>query len=122
MQAADHNVVVSEQRCEIICAIGIALPRDDAVETRHSLRMPHDGCDAVSAPYKLGKNARSGIAGRTDQRHPHHLPPAANNLRSVPPYLATFWQFRAQQPATVRQVCVIAVFSVRYLYYLSIMT
>jgi hypothetical protein len=30
---ADHNVVVSEQRCEIICAIGIALPRDDAVET-----------------------------------------------------------------------------------------
>src|SRR5882757_7534105 len=37
MQAADHDIVVSEQPCEIICAIGIALPRDDAVETRHSL-------------------------------------------------------------------------------------
>jgi hypothetical protein len=55
MEAADDDVVVCEQRCEIIGAIGIAPPRDDAGELRHPLRVPHEGGDLVTALSKLGK-------------------------------------------------------------------
>src|SRR6478736_4884664 len=78
MDAADYNVVVSEHRRESINAIGIAFLRDNAVELRHSLWMPHDGCDLVTPLCKLGKNSRSGIACGTDQRNPHRLPPAGD--------------------------------------------
>jgi hypothetical protein len=43
MDAADDNVVVFEDRREIVNAIEIAPFRDNAVELRHSLWMPHDG-------------------------------------------------------------------------------
>jgi len=85
MDAADYNVVISEHRREIINAIGIAFLRDNAIELRHSLWMPHDGCDLVTPPCKFGKNSRSGIASRTDQRNPHRLPPASE----LPLVLAT---------------------------------
>ena len=49
MDAADDNVVTSEHRSEIIDAIDIPLLRDNAVESRHSLRMPHDSCNLVTA-------------------------------------------------------------------------
>jgi hypothetical protein len=77
MDAADDNVVASEHRREIIDPIGIAFLRDNAVEPRYSLWIPHDGCNLVTALSKLGKNSRSGIAGRTNQRNPHRLPPAS---------------------------------------------
>src|SRR5260370_18386515 len=84
-QAGSPYSVVPEHRREIINAIGIAFLRDNPVELRHSLWMPHDGCDLVTPLSKLGKNSRSGIASRTDQRNPHRLPPASE----LPLVLAT---------------------------------
>jgi hypothetical protein len=77
MDAAHYHVLASEHRREIINAIGIAFLRDNAVKLRHSLWMPHDGCDLVTPLCKLGKNSRSGIASGSDQRNPHRLPPAS---------------------------------------------
>jgi len=110
MDTADYNVVVSEHRREIINAIGIAFLRDNAIELRHFSWMPHDGCDLVTA-CKFGKNSRSGIASRTDQRNPHHPLPPVNYLWSLRRHL---WRRLAShaKPRSIRCVCAIAVHSI----------
>src|SRR4029077_3216654 len=80
MDAADDDDVVSKHWRKIINTVGIALLRDNTVEVRHTLRMPHDGCDLMAPPRKLGKDSRSGIAGRADQSNPHRHPPAGERL------------------------------------------
>src|SRR5258708_7549053 len=76
MDAADDNVVTSQQQRKFIDAIGIAVLGDHPIELRHFVRMTYDGRDVMAAPRELGQDSRSGIARRTDQRNFHRFLPA----------------------------------------------